>query len=78
MLKMAIGNAAGEIWTFLGKNGKTSLAKILGESKSKPEIATMAIGWLAREDKVHITSDAKATHVYLTEAEAKKYKASNA
>ena len=54
-------------------NGKTPLAVISQEMKLKPEITTMAIGWLARENKIHLNSVSKTTYVHLTEVEVKKY-----
>jgi Mn-dependent DtxR family transcriptional regulator len=74
MLKSEIGKTSGEIWKFLGKNGKTPLATIAQEMKLKPEITTMAIGWLAREEKVHLSRETKTTYVHLTDEEVTKYK----
>ena len=72
MLKSEIGKTSGEIWKFLSKNGTTPLAAISQEMKLKPEITTMAVGWLAREDKVHLSREAKTTYVQLTAEEVKK------
>ncbi|MFA5795425.1 MAG: winged helix-turn-helix domain-containing protein [Candidatus Brocadiia bacterium] len=74
MLKAEIGKTAGEMWKHLGKNGKTSLSAIALEMKLKPEIATMAMGWLARENKVNVNREGKSIAITLSDTEAKIYK----
>lgn len=74
MLKIEIGKTAGEMWKFLGKNGKTPLPIISQEMKLKPDITTMAIGWLARENKINVQREGKSVSAALNDTEAKVYK----
>ena len=74
MLKIEIGKTAGLVWKQLAKNGKSSLASLQTQTKTNPEMLNQAIGWLARENKIHINKDAKSTYVWLTEDEAKIHK----
>lgn len=47
-----IGNAAGDIWQYLDKNGKTTVAKMTKELKLEEKVIQRAIGWLAQENKI--------------------------
>jgi Winged helix-turn-helix domain (DUF2582) len=47
-----IGAAAGKIWTFLDKNGSSSVTKITTETGLGKNDVQRAIGWLTKEDKV--------------------------
>ena len=49
-----VGNAAGEIWKYLDKNGPTSVAKLTRDTKIDEKNIQRGIGWLAQEDKVSI------------------------
>lgn len=51
-----MGMAAGELWQFLEKNGESSAAKIVKESELDTKNLQRAIGWLAKEDKLVITT----------------------
>jgi hypothetical protein len=52
MLKNNIGSNAGIVWDFLFKKGAMS-ARQIAELTGLNEIAvTLALGWLAREDKI--------------------------
>lgn len=73
MLKVEIGTTAGEMWKFLGKNGKASLSGIGKKMGLTPEMTTLSVGWLAREDKIKINKEGKGTVVVLTDTEAKIY-----
>lgn len=74
MLKAEIGKTAGLVWKQLAKNGKSSLADLRTRTKTTTEMLNQAIGWLARENKIHINKDAKNTNVWLTEDEARIHK----
>jgi hypothetical protein len=73
MMKVEIGKTAGEMWKFLGKNGKTALSGIGKKMGLTPEMTTLSVGWLAREDKIKINKEGKGTVVALTDTEAKIY-----
>lgn len=49
-----IGAAAGKIWTYLDKNGLSSVTKITTETGLGKNEVQRAIGWLAKEDKLVI------------------------
>ena len=49
-----VGNATGEIWNYLNKNGATSVAKLSRETKIDEKNFQRGIGWLAQEGKVSI------------------------
>jgi Winged helix-turn-helix domain (DUF2582) len=49
-----IGAAAGAIWTYLEKNGASSVTKITTETGLGKNDVQRAIGWLAKEDKLEI------------------------
>jgi hypothetical protein len=49
-----IGDAAGKIWTYLDKNGPSSVTKITTETEINKNDVQRAIGWLSKEDKLII------------------------
>ena len=49
-----VGNTAGKIWKYLDKNGPTSVAKLIRETKIDEKIIQRGIGWLAQEGKISI------------------------
>ncbi len=50
-----IGKTAGEIWTFLSSQSEAvNLAKLKKNVSAPSTILMMALGWLAREDKLSI------------------------
>ncbi len=49
-----IGEAAGQIWMYLDKNGPASVTKITNETGINKNDIQRAIGWLLKEDKLSI------------------------
>jgi hypothetical protein len=49
-----IGETAGRIWQYLDKHGATALMNLSQRVKVRPQIAAMAIGWLARERQAEL------------------------
>ncbi|NNF07800.1 MAG: winged helix-turn-helix domain-containing protein [Candidatus Eisenbacteria bacterium] len=47
-----IGFIAGDIYTYLYKNGEASLIDLKNELKQTPAMIQFAVGWLARENNV--------------------------
>jgi len=47
-----IGRIAGEIWHLLKDRGEMSLSGVVMALNTTQSTAYMALGWLAREDKV--------------------------
>ncbi|PIZ16239.1 hypothetical protein COY52_07610 [Candidatus Desantisbacteria bacterium CG_4_10_14_0_8_um_filter_48_22] len=54
-----IGAAAGKIWKYLNGKGELSLNKLKTGVKVNDRLFHMAIGWLAREDKVKFSTGKK-------------------
>lgn len=47
-----IGESAGKVWDALAANGSMTATALRSQTKLDPEMLSMALGWLAREDKV--------------------------
>jgi hypothetical protein len=60
-----IGTMAGAIWKTLEANGEMTLTKLKKELKAKSPLFDWAIGWLAREDKIILTTEKRTTRVSL-------------
>ena len=60
-----VGNAAGEIWKYLDKNGPTSVAKLTRDTKIDEKNIQRGIGWLAQEGKVSIEIKNRAETISL-------------
>jgi hypothetical protein len=60
-----IGNAAGQIWRLLADKGPMLLTQLKRETALTDQLLLMAIGWLAREQKLEITKDRRSLRVGL-------------
>jgi hypothetical protein len=60
-----IGTMAGVIWHTLEANGEMTLPKLKKELKAGSPLFDWAIGWLAREDKIMLTSEKRSIRVCL-------------
>ena len=60
-----IGEASGQVFQSLEKNGETTLAKLKTATKANDFVLAAAIGWLARENKVQINPTGKSIKVSL-------------
>jgi hypothetical protein len=65
MLKSKIGTNAGEIWQFLDTNGEKSFSEIEKALAMKKTDVQMALGWLARENKIFFVEENNTTLVTL-------------
>ena len=65
MLKTEIGNNAGKIWQFLDTNGEKSFSEIEKALSMKKTDVLMALGWLAREDKIFFFEEKNTMRVTL-------------
>jgi len=65
LLNDQVGENAGKVWHLLNKKGPQSLAEIPGVLKVPKELVNLAVGWLAREDKIEIVRAGKAFRVRL-------------
>jgi len=62
-----IGETAGKIWRHLHAEGGRTLAQLAKQLDERPERITMAVGWLAREDKIVLSVRGNTTKVALKE-----------
>jgi len=60
-----IGETAGKVWHHLHNHGPRSLTKLAVELGEPRDLVMLAIGWLAREDKIEINEDGRARLVSL-------------
>jgi hypothetical protein len=60
-----IASTAGIIWHALNDRGELSLAKLKKAVNGKTPVFEWAIGWLAREGKLVITSENRSFRVRL-------------
>ena len=61
-----IGNIAGSIYTHLDRHDEASLNDLKKELESTPAMIQMAVGWLARENKVTLSKKGAGYLVRLT------------
>lgn len=57
MNKNDVGSNAGKIWRLLAEKGNMSIRKIGEITHCKESVIFLALGWLARENKVRFGSD---------------------
>jgi hypothetical protein len=60
-----IGANAGKLWTIISNNGEISLPGLRKLSKLDDKHLYLALGWLAREDKVKFAVERTQTLVAL-------------
>ena len=60
-----IGMMAGAIWQALETNGEITVAKLKKDLNAASPLLDWAIGWLAREDKIILTTEKRSTRVCL-------------
>ena len=60
-----IGTMAGAIWQALEANGQMTLVKLKQELDARSPLFDWAIGWLAREDKIVLTTEGRSTRICL-------------
>jgi hypothetical protein len=65
MEDMEIGTAAGTVWRCLQDNGTMGLSQLKKETKLNDQLFFMALGWLAREDKVQFGKSGRTATVAL-------------
>lgn len=63
----AIGQTAGEVWHLLNRSGDVPLASIKKQIDAPADVVSAALGWLAREGKLAMVPNGRATHVRLCE-----------
>ena len=71
--KEHIGSAAGVVWHWLGKYGKSNLTDLPQKAKLSPLNAYEAVGWLANEKKIYRSYVKQTTYAWLNEHEREIY-----
>lgn len=61
-----IGRSAGAVWKYLNEHSEAKPSEIKKALKLTDDVLWMAIGWLAREDKLVFKGNAKALQVCLS------------
>jgi hypothetical protein len=56
-----IGTIAGKIWETINAEGEVTVSKLLKLTDEKRDLVLMALGWLAREDKLEAETRKNAT-----------------
>ncbi len=54
MLLKQIGETSGLVWAILREKGPMTLTALKRQVKAPPDVVLMAVGWLAREDKLEV------------------------
>ncbi|RJP17795.1 MAG: hypothetical protein C4520_15610 [Candidatus Abyssobacteria bacterium SURF_5] len=67
LLEKEIGEAAGSIWKLLKANGPMPKSRIPKSAEISPQLANMAIGWLAREGKLTLRKEKASDLIGLKE-----------
>ena len=60
-----IGETAGLVWKTLDSHGPMSMARLVKAVGRPRDVVMQAVGWLAREDKVHIEGDRRTRIISL-------------
>ena len=68
-MKDKIGKIAGKIWEILRTKEEVEISRFPRMLNEKSDVTYQAIGWLAREDKIHYAKKANKIYIYLTESE---------
>lgn len=64
MKKEIIGANAGIVWrTLSARHGKMTFGELLAATQLNPIELASAIGWLAREDKVHFVEECEREYI---------------
>lgn len=63
--KERIGATAGAIWHLLDEEGAVSMTQLVKKVGEPRDVVMQGLGWLAREDKVHIDETGRKRTVSL-------------
>jgi len=62
-IKPQVGETAGKVWHELSSAGPQTLAQLKKKFNGDSELLNLAVGWLARENKVDITPEKKTLRI---------------
>ena len=60
-----IGQTAGEIWRVLTEEGELSLSALKKKGKAPTDLILIAVGWLAREEKLQFEPKGRSIRISL-------------
>jgi len=60
-MKSTVGETAGKIWEALSHDGPQTVTQLQKKINGSSEVVNLALGWLAREDKVDLAQVDKKT-----------------
>jgi hypothetical protein len=60
-----IGETAGVVWCYLDKKGTVPLTKLIEDLDESRDLLMQAVGWLAREDKIHLAEASRRKTIAL-------------
>jgi len=60
-----IGRTAGEIWNYLSEHDEATLSRLSKDLNKTERLISMAIGWLAREEKLQFRQERRAYYISL-------------
>jgi hypothetical protein len=66
-LIVVIGETAGKVWRHLAAEGEQPLSALHTALGEAPDRVMLAVGWLAREGKIHVRSEGGRVQVALKE-----------
>ncbi len=64
-MTQAVGETAGRVWQALSEQGPQTLSGLKKKINGSGPLVELAVGWLAREDKIAITQVKKSLEVRL-------------
>lgn len=67
MIKSKIGSNAKRIWNFLDENQISSVFEIEKQLSMQRQDILMALGWLAREDRIYFIGDKNDCKIMIIE-----------
>ena len=65
MIKSQIGKNAGKIWEFLDESQVSSVFEIMKALSMEKQEVLLALGWLARENKIYFSGDQKGCKIMI-------------
>ena len=60
-----IGHVAGEVWVVLSRDGGMTIASLKKSVAAPSDLVMAAVGWLAREGKVELSSQGRGAKISL-------------
>jgi len=73
MKKNEIGTDAGVIWNLLLENGRMSVNDIMQKVPSDDNNISLAIGWLAKENKIELVTFREELFIELSHSASEYY-----